>query len=267
MKKCTVSLLTCTLFSFIFFHQSVQGIDLIREDTIDNVFVPPMGFDDNDHIQIVLDGRLPNLCFELANSYYHIDQKEKIITVKQFIKKKQIPECQEKHDKLPAYLKWPEPFTTEINLGTLSKGDYKIQFQSSTGAAKEKLFHVKTSESSSIDEMLYAPISDAFIPELIYETDNGEFILTGIWQNSCLDLKNEDITVQKFSDVFVVLPKMTVTKQAHCFNKQRPLREIVSLGELKQGRYLLHIRSLTGRSVNKIFTVIKNDLDPRMDTL
>jgi hypothetical protein len=267
MKPFPFRFITCIFLSCFSFGQYASGLDHVQEGFIDHVFVPPVGYDDNDRIQLVLDGKLPNLCFELAQNHFDVNQKEKIITIQQFIKRKQIPECLTKNDKLPGYLKWPEPFTTEVHIGTLSEGNYRIRFQSALDSIQERVFQVKKSSSSSIDEMLYAPISDAFIPEIVYETENGEFVLTGIWQSSCLDLHHEDIQVETFSDVFVVLPKMTVQENTDCFRQQRPLREIVSLGSLKQGRYLLHIRSLTGKSINKVFTVMKSDVDPRMHHL
>jgi hypothetical protein len=71
-----------------------------------------------------------------------------------------------------------------------------------------------------------------------------------------------EVNVKRMGNVFIVLPKMSLNTFAQCSPTQIPLQSIVSLGAIKkEGRYLVHVRSTTGRSVNKVFTVKASPFD------
>ena len=155
---------------------------------------------------------------------------------------------------------WPIQFTNLLELGNLKAGTYTVKYN--TGSKVEtKTFEVSAAVSSGIDDFLYAPVSNAFIPELIYSTDSAEVILTGILTNTCMTF-NGEVNVKRMGNVFIVLPKMSLNTFAQCSPTQIPLQSIVSLGAIKkEGRYLVHVRSTTGRSVNKVFTVKASPFD------
>lgn len=231
----------------------------VSEVPIEEVFVAPKGYDSNDNIEIIVDGKLPNACYEL----YKTETKTIgfNIYVKQFIKIKQISECRPENQSQQTTPLWPVQFTNRIEIGELQSGLYSIIYNSNF-IEKKKKFEVTKSVSSSIDDDLYAPVSNAFIPELIYTTSNAEVILTGIMTNTCMSFQG-DVEVIKHSNVFVILPKMTVHRNRPCMSTMEPLQYIVSLGEIKkEGRYLIHVRSTTGRSVNKLFSVKESPFDP-----
>ena len=176
------------------------------------------------------------------------------------MKVKDITECLPNHQDHQNIPMWPIQYTKSIEIGNLKAGTYTLKFNQGKKVVSKK-FVVTATVSTGIDDYLYAPISNAFIPELIYSTDNAEVILTGILTNTCMNF-NGDVEVQKVGNVFIVLPKMSLNTFTQCTETQIPLQSIVSLGSIKkEGRYLIHIRSTTGRSVNKVFSVKSTPLD------
>ena len=244
----------------IMFSTSTFAAPFVSEVAIEEAFIPEKGYDNNDNIEIVLDGKLPNACFELDNTQVLKDQEKKIIEIKQMMKVKDITECLPNHQNHQNIPMWPIQYTKSIEIGNLKAGLYTLKFNQGKKVISKK-FIVTTTVSTGIDNYLYAPVSNAFIPELIYATDNVEVILTGILTNTCMNF-NGDVEVQKVGNVFIVLPKMSLNNIAQCSSTQIPLQSIVSLGSIKkEGRYLIHIRSTTGRSVNKVFSVKNTPLD------
>jgi len=67
---------------------------------------------------------------------------------------------------------------------------------------------------------------------------------------------NEDIQTTKVGDVFVVLPGVKVAQNVMCLFVLTPFERKVSIGPVSAGRYLLHVRSLNGNAVNRMFSVV-----------
>jgi hypothetical protein len=238
---------------------NVLAAPKISEVNIEEVFVAPVGYDSNDNVEIIVDGKLPNACYELYKTDTEI--KGFNIYVKQYIKIKQISECRPENQSQHTTPLWPVQYTNRIEIGELVKGKYSIIYNTNF-SQKMKTFVVSKSVSSSIDDDLYAPVSNAFIPELIYSTSNAQVILTGIMTNTCMSFQG-DVKVIRHDNVFIILPKMSVHRNRVCTSTMEPLQHIVSLGEVqKEGRYLIHVRSTTGRSVNKLFSVKTSPFDP-----
>lgn len=233
---------------------------LISEVAIEEVFVAPKGYDTNDNVEIVIDGKLPNACFEIYKTVAKLDQTKYEINLTQLVRVKNITECLPSNQGQQQVPMWPIQYTNLVSMGNLKAGKYKVNFNRGTKTVT-KMFVVSPTVSTGIDDYLYAPVSNAFIPELIYSTDNAEVILTGIITNTCMNF-NGIVDVQRMGNVFIVLPKMTLNTFTACTPTQVPLQSIVSLGSIKkEGRYLIHVRSTTGRSVNKVFTVKASPFD------
>ena len=224
------------------------------EVNIDRVFVSPSGYDDNDHVQMVVDGLFPNQCYQLANTNFNVDEDKKIVSIGQMARLKGTSDC--KKTPLPEYLNYPTRFSSEINLGVLASGEYTVIYKSQKTQKSERKFNVAKSKTESTDEAIYAPVSDAFIPEMIYETANAEIVLTGVLDSLCLQWKQVDI--ERFEDIIVVMPKMQLSADpTQCRQTPEPLEKIIALGAVKEGRYLLHVRSMSGKGINRMFSVVK----------
>jgi hypothetical protein len=65
----------------------------IVEVPVSNVFAPARGFDDNDFVQIVIDGKLPNSCYLQDETKVNLDRASKTIVVKQLALRRQDGDC------------------------------------------------------------------------------------------------------------------------------------------------------------------------------
>jgi hypothetical protein len=82
------------------------------------------------------------------------------------------------------------------------------------------------------------------------------FDLTGTLNSTCTEL-DDQVEVVRQDDVYVVLPVMKVKPDVVCAQVLVPFSKKVDLGRLAPGEYLLHVRSMNGSSVNRVFTVTR----------
>jgi hypothetical protein len=245
---------------FLFFVLGFTlGLQAAQKISLDQVFVIKHGFDDNDDVQIVVDGKLPNVCYRLSETKTAVDTKTKKIVVEQYAELSEFSACTA--SALPDHLTYAVSFSKEISLGKLQAGEYEVVYQIKPKTFATEKFFVTNAPVNTVDDKLYAPVAQAIIPEMIYETSNAEVILSGIFYSGCLALNSTDIKVLREGNVVIILPYLTVYDNSQCDNKSAPLHKILNIGAFQEGRYLLHIRSLSGRAVNKTFTVVKKEND------
>lgn len=201
----------------------------IKELPLEEVFVVKKGYDTNDNIEVTFLAKLPSACF--SPGHYKLTQTAlKKYRLKFFIKKKTISSCKGEEKEL---LKTPVYYSKTISLGELEAGNYQVTFADET-TLRTKSFEVTKALANTMDDMEYAPVSNAFIPELVYTTSDAQ-----------------------------VIPKAQTLENPLCQKTEIPLQKIISLGSLKQpGSYLIHIRSQSGLSVNKVFQVRNKGFDP-----
>ena len=252
MQILTVLFLSYVLMISAFAKEGIVGVS--TEVLVEKVFVSPEGYDDNDNVQMVVHGHLPSLCYGTLEPNFTVDHSKKVITVRQYATRLNFPEC--KNGETPRAYGQGGMFSNELSVGQLEAGVYKVLFDNGETTLRDYTFNVGKSTTDSVDEFLYAPVYSAFIPDIIYETNNAEVVLSGILETSCLDLDPANIQVNKFSDVIVILPRLTVLQGQECKKVEVPLQEVISLGPLVPGSYLIHIRSMTGRAINRVFKVV-----------
>jgi len=242
------------------FYKFVLSFSLIFSSTlfandlalkIDGVYLPHQGFDDNDEIELVLDTHLPNICYRAKNPIIKIDEINKKILLKVSAVKRELAECQSEN--LASPYQFPIQYAENLKLGKLSAGDYTVIYGENSN--EQTSFVVEKASISSIDEKLYAPIGQIFVPEMISHNDEVQVIITGVLNNSCMGLQEKNIKVLHQGDTFVVLPVLTYSQSKDCQSITRPFQFIMSLGKQKIGRYLIHARSLSGQSLNRLFTI------------
>lgn len=204
-----------------------------------DVFVPK-GFDDNDQIEVVLDGYLPNSCYQLDSVTKTIDEATKTITVQQMARV--YPgQC------LMALV----PFTSEVKVGILSKGDYKIV---TNRGNFETSLNVAMSTTAGPDDFLYAPVERTWIERA--QDGSLTAVLEGRFTNTCMVF--DEVKVIYSGKTIEVLPVMKMEDRTDCVDQQVPYRKMQALSFQLPGRYLLHVRSLNGQAVNTVFPVYEN---------
>lgn len=200
----------------------------------------PDGFDTNDNVQIVAEGMFPNLCFRPGSVRVNVDHVKKQITLNPTAMHYSGP-C------LQVMLPWDRV----IDLGVLKSGEYSV-VQTSREPANRALGKLKihAATTASADDFLYAPVSQAF-----YENKAGKQTLkiAGEFTNSCAKLVDVIVNVQ--TKVVVVLPVSEMDESSQCQSGKFAFEKLIELPKLAEGRYLIHVRSLSGKSINNLVDV------------
>lgn len=240
-------------FTFLFLGPSLFGADSHRpalvEAMISTVYAPA-GFDDNDNIQIVIEGIFPNTCYKSGPSKVSVTG-ERIQIVQQ------------------AYyydghcFQMMVPYEKVIDIGILKAQNYSVFVADETSPSA--LLPVKEAKNDETDDYLYAPVKKA---ELV---SKSPYILQlmGIFPNEMMRIDHV-IVNQPLNhvpnNVIDILPIATVDETKRLAVDSAgggsaqvsvPFTHSVDLSDIQAGmkepgRFLIHIRSLNGQSVNLI---------------
>ena len=232
-----IFLATVVLANFSSIGISAEEPKLVRVP-VTAAFVP-QGFDSNDRAQLVIEGYFPNTCYRIGPTQVKVNSKDGAVQIEQW-----------------AYLhkgmcaQMIVPYDQEVSIGHLKDGNYDVR----DGAYGEPLarlpIHLAT--QSEPDEFLYAPVRDAYaLPE-----GRGPRMarIEGSFPSTCYQMKEVKI-VQESERVIALLPIMEKVPNSPCLRRYHPFTEDVALPHLAPGRHLLHVRSLNGEAVNKLFDI------------
>ena len=200
----------------------------------------PDGFDTNDNVQIVGEGVFPNLCYRPGVVRVAIDSVKKIV--------KLMPRAL--HYSGPC-LQVILPWDRVVDIGVMSAGDYTV-VQASQNAENRVIgqLRIPIAKTQSADDYLYAPISQAY-----YEKKDSHQTLkiSGEFSNDCTKLVNVAVKVQR--NVIVVQPISEMDVNAQCKPGKFAFEKTTDLPKVPSGRYLIHVRSLNGKSINTLVDV------------
>ena len=230
----------------------------VREDRVEmaleNVFAPVEGYDDNDPVEVVFHGVLPNACYTLGDTFFEHDQDGRTIHLRQYVLRKKDKVCAE-GSALPPHLAAAVPFTNSVALGTLPASDYALSFRALAGGVRRRTLSVAESRSSLVDSMPYAVVNTVMVPSIVSAQQNVEVTVSGVLNSTCVELSDQwQVLHQK--DVVVVLPTVIVKEnQTYCAQMLRPFTRTIQLGALPAGESLVHVRSMNGKSLNALVDV------------
>ena len=195
------------------------------------------GFDSNDNVQIVMEGVFPDTCYKPGPAYARVNDETRTI-----------------HVRATAYLydglclRMIVPYHQVLDIGILRQGNYKIvQLDKPLGEVR-----VRGATVAEADDYLYAPVSQAYLQ------NNGTskvVTIEGIFRNSCLALKEVKVDVQKQAIVILPISDLKEPEGQPCVKGKYPFSASVAVGDLKPGKYLLHVRSLNARAINTLVEV------------
>lgn len=201
---------------------------------IDKSYVP-VGFDDNDKVQVTIAGVFPNNCFKVGPYRTHVDAARKRIYVEQSAYRYQ-----------GVCLQVLVPFTQTIELGIVREGTYSVR-DALTGKKLGDL-PVNRAKTDSPDDFLYAPISDAYVA---LDGAGYRMTLKGTFTDRCMRLK--EVKVSYYKDVVVVQPIAEMIGTPHnCGHELVRFQHEEILQDGLKGTYLLHVRSMEGQAINKL---------------
>ena len=100
-------------------------------------------------------------------------------------------------------------------------------------------------------------MSSVLIPDTVRGDFNIEVQLAGILKSTCSKISN--VSVKQLGDVFVVLPTLSFDVNLMCAIISLPFKKTIELKAPGEGRYLIHVRSMNGHSINRAFTAVVPD--------
>ena len=198
----------------------------------------PKGFDDNDSIEVVVDGYLPSTCYKQTEPKITVDELARTVTVQPMALLFQ-----------GICLDVLVPFTEVARVGILSTGEYRVSTPSNT----EQLMQVARSTNAGPDDNLYAPVDSVHVT---VEPENQKIYaeIDGRYTNTCMAW--EKATVIDTSDTIQLLPIIKMNESPDCQELEFPFKIVkVELPWRGPGRYLLHTRGLNGKATNAVFSV------------
>ncbi|NBX75657.1 MAG: hypothetical protein EBQ92_03820 [Proteobacteria bacterium] len=197
----------------------------------------PLGFDDNDRIQIAVAGTFKNTCYKVGPHALKVDAENKTITVQQ-----------QAYLYSGVCLQMLVPYSEIVDVGIIPSGNYKVIDAQSGKALAELPVNVGT--SAGPDDFTYAPVSDAYV---VKDEETGKHMLAiaGSFGDRCSDF--QEIKVNVANDVIIVQPVLERKADISCApEKVRFLKTIELNDNVKNGVYMLHVRSLNGQAINKL---------------
>jgi len=226
------------------------------EVLLGQVFIPEHGYGTNNSVQLTLDGYLPNSCYQLGK--YRIDTSAdgRTFSVHQFADVEKNGVCAE-GQVLPDHLSNLVPYTYDVALGHLAAGDYKIVFNETSSMPRSRVFHVYSSKNLTADDFPYAAVSTISMPDVVNGANPLNIVLTGSLTSSCSFVS--DVKVSYEDDVIVVQPVSGYRANTLCTQMLMPFSRKVNIGKLGEGRFLVHVRSMSGKSVSHAFSVLTPD--------
>lgn len=230
------------------------------ELNVTRIFVPEVGYDDNDRVEIVLDGKLPDACYRLGKTVVS-KSSEGVFSVHQYGLRLNADPCGPR-ETLPPYMKLAVPYSLTVSLGHLAPGDYELNYHGER-ASEVAAFAVEESPLHSIDARPYAPVDGVHVAAIYFGEQQVEAVLSGTLPSLCAKLR-EPVEYYRTGDTFVLLPQIDEVPGQPCAAQVQPFEKRVSLGEVPQGRYLVHVRSANGISRNRVFSVepYREPIDP-----
>ena len=197
----------------------------------------PLGFDDNDRIQIAVAGSFKNTCYKVGPHALKVDSESKTITVQQ-----------QAYLYSGVCLQMFVPYSEIVDVGIIPSGNYKV-VDALSGKTLAEL-PVNQGANPGPDDFTYAPISDAYV---VNDPDTQKHVLalSGSFGDRCSDF--EEIKVQVSNEVIIVQPVLARKADISCApEKVRFLKTIELNDSVKNGVYMLHVRSLNGQAINKL---------------
>ena len=203
---------------------------------VGNIYVP-FGFDSNDLTEIVVEGVLPDLCFKAPEVYMMREGNN--IKLKVVAYKDNTPQV--------ACPRVRVPFNEVVNTGILDRGKYKLTANKNTKYETKSELKVSESVSGAVDDYIYARV------EGIEFDGHKRVTLKGHNPSDCWELDKVEFA-DNGTDTYSVLPILKQVK-ADCKEVMTEFTYEADLPDtLERDKVLLHVRAMSGKSVNKLVT-------------
>jgi hypothetical protein len=237
-------------FSSASFAHPVDGL---VELPLEKVFAPESGFDDNDRIEIVAHGVLPNGCYRLEDAHVQRSVGGTVLEAEVFAVKSNEGVCAP-GAQLPVSMAFEIPFTKVVEIGHLKAGTYTIHYNTERGDTETRTMNVAKAPAPTPDTLAYAAVTSLVVSDIIPDNTTVKVTLAGLLNSTCAELA-KNVIVQKSNDVIVLLPTLKINEDVDCKPAKQPFAKIVDLGKLAAGDYLIYTRSMDGSSLSHVIQV------------
>ena len=229
------------LSSFQSFASTWEGHPDVLEFLPQTAFIP-LGFDDNDSAQVVVEGTFPSSCFKVGPNEVSVNEEKKVIYIKN----------QVYYYKESLCIQMIVHYTKVIDLGILPKGGFKVVFL--TGERPVSFGHIPIAkaETKDADNFTYAPTTSV---EAKWDSDlkMGVAKIKGKLVNTCQKIKEIRVNRHEYSNVIEVFP-VTEMEGTVCDSRGGYFEKTVKLTGIPRGQYLIHVRVLNGQALNEVVT-------------
>lgn len=230
----------------------------LMEVPVEALLAPSEGYDDNDNVQVVLHGLLPNVCYTLGKYEVipaHSGDDGGKMRIKQYAIRNTESICAE-GAMLPPHLNMAVPFVTEISLGQLPAGNYHFEYLRADSGTGLRALNISSAPVPTVDSLPYAAVTNLISQDVIGAGEELSVTLTGVLNSTCTELDPE-VSYRKLEDVYIILPTIRVKPGVLCAQILIPFEVPLKLGRPEVGHYLVHARSMNGKSVNRVIEVTR----------
>lgn len=232
----------------LFFTGSLARAETAQPDLVtapvEKAFVP-MGFDGNDNVEVIVHGHFANTCYKVGPAKASVDYATSTVTV-------------DATAYVYAGLMCAQvlvPFTESVSLGTVRPGTYRVVVKDRPTAETTDLVVVEATTDSP-DDFLYAPVEEAGLrvradgQQLVRIEGSYPYTFVGcmvVKELRIIRTPGNVVVVQPIAELLTGGPACDEQHGAKNFVIETPVREA-----LEPGEYLMHVRALSGRSVNRV---------------
>jgi hypothetical protein len=227
-----IFLIVVSIFSFQVLAQ--------YEARVNHIFIPK-GFDNNDTVEVIINGTFPNICYSGNHVSYEIINDD--INIKITSTKRNRKKCEP----------YTIPFTETVRLGTLQGKSYNITVNKGGRFELKEKININEASSQGVDDHVYALID--YVETGFTGGVNGEVILIGKSPTSCLVFDRVEFQTNNFDTLSVlpILKKISVPCKNELTYLEIPIT--FDIKSFKNDEILLYVRSINGKSV--LSTILK----------
>jgi hypothetical protein len=234
--------------------REIEGPQLVPAP-ISRVHIPQR-FDDNDIVEVVVEGVFPSGCYRVGPHEAWKDPNGNRVAF----------HLQAYFDASDFCAEVERPFKVVIEIGELTAGQHSLfeVFDNETPPRPRGFIPISVAQSRSRDEFLYAPVDSAVIVKNEFD-QRRELVLIGTFTNSCMRFNDEvfktraglKAVTRTGEQLLEVLPILhNIPDPSLCRRVETPFTKRIPISDdIPDGRYLFYIRKWDGISFSKFDVV------------
>ena len=232
-------------------HVSVSYAGIYEKNflPVSKIFTLEHGFDSNDFVEVAVFGFLPDSCHKLGAGKVEIDREENSIylDVVGYV-----------NDSGPC-LNIITPYLEIIRIGTLDSGRYDIFYDRDT--SPRGTLSISEADTAHQDQHLYAPVDSVDIFQMNEEKSGDlsqKIKIEGTYPylyTGCMKIVEVRVTKTP-NNILIIKPIAKIFEEQYCESNMRNSNRFEIIKDIDDpavGQGLLHVRTLNGRAVNKLF--------------